>query len=115
MNRHNTETYTAGNIFNNYHKLFVEDRIDVDSKIVTGYLRLNPIDIYKLDFRNQFYIDGHLLRLIKVVDYDAVNPDVTRCEFLKVRIKPPFTDAATTSEGGFNVVMDNTAFNGRQP
>ncbi len=32
---------------------------DRNAKLVIGYIELDPVDIYNLDFRKPKYIDGH--------------------------------------------------------
>jgi len=78
-------SYTNNNLFNKYYSRFIEEIINKDSKIVTGYFALNPIDILKLDFRNEFYVNGYYLRLNKIFDYNPVVSQMTKCEFIKIK------------------------------
>jgi len=87
---YNTATYTNNNLYNIYYKQFIEEITDKDSKIVTGWFALTPADILKLDFRNQFFVDGHLLRLNKIFDYNPTLSQVTKCEFIKIKIANSF-------------------------
>lgn len=82
---YNTSLYTFNNLYNRFYKKFIEEITDKDSKIITAYLNLKPNDIYTLDFRNQFFIDKHLLRLNKIFDFDPINPKLTKCEFIKIK------------------------------
>ena len=106
---YSTTSYTASNVFSVYHKQYLEDIIDVNSKIVTGYFYLTSADINLLDFRDEFVVGTHRLRLLKVHNYDAMLRGVTKCDFLRVRAKPDYTDTSTTSNGGFLTVLDGTA------
>jgi hypothetical protein len=47
-------------------------------------VRLTDIDIYNLDFSRPIWIDGSLWRLNKVMDYNPMVDDTTKCEFIKV-------------------------------
>lgn len=94
-----TNSYTNNNLYNKYYKKYIEEITDKDSKIITAYFYLTPLDIYLLDFRNQFFVDGALLRLNKVYDYNPLSNDLTKCEFIKIKEALPFT-AETGTVGG---------------
>ena len=84
------DSWTNRNLFNVYWRQFIEEITDRESKIITCYLHLTPLDIFKLDFRNIYVIDGHYLRLNKITDF-AIGQNVpTLCEFIKIKAKKPF-------------------------
>lgn len=95
-----TTLYTNNNLYNTYYKQFLEEITDKDSKMVTAYMYLNPVDIYKLDFRNTFYIDQHALRLNSISDYNPLANDVCKCEFIKIKDKDLFTETQFNFNGG---------------
>ena len=103
-----TGVYTSNNLFNLYHKKFLEEIIDYNSKIVTMYIHLTAVDIATLDFKNLYFIDGHLFKLNKVIDYNPLSSGSTKCEFLKSKDKPAFSSTSTSSVGGGLVSMNNT-------
>ena len=79
----NTITLSNSNLFNKYHKKFIEEITDINSKIVRGYFNLNPSDIKNLSFRKQFRFNNAYFRLNKIENY---NPgELTMCEFLKIK------------------------------
>lgn len=78
-------SYTANNLYNKFHRNFVEEVTDKDSKLVTAYFALKASDILTLDFASLYWVDGHLLRLNKVIDYNPVNTGPTKCEFITVK------------------------------
>ena len=80
-----TTAYTNNNLYNKYYKKYIEEITDKDSKIITAYFYLSPLDIYLLDFRNQFFVDGNLLRLNKIYDYNPLSNELTKCEFIKIK------------------------------
>lgn len=82
---YDTSIYTDANLFNIYHKKYVDEISNKDSKIVTAYFRLKPTDIAQLDFRNRFYFEGQNWRLNKIYDYNPISEDVTKCEFIKIK------------------------------
>lgn len=99
--------YTNGNLYNTYHKQFIEEITDKDSKIITGWFYLTPVDILTLDFRNQFFVDGHFLRLNKVMDYNPVKQGLTKCEFIKIKSANSFTVQEKEIVGGSNGSFDD--------
>ena len=76
--------YPSANLFNGYWSDYVAEITDKDSKLLTCNVRLTDIDIYNLDFSRPIWIDGSLWRLNKIEDYNPMNDDTTKCEFLKV-------------------------------
>ena len=96
VNPYGVTSYTNNNLFNQYHKLFIDEITDVNSKIVTAFFRLQPLDILVLSFRNKIYIDGQYYRLNKVIDYNPLVEGVTKCELLKIKNGVPFVQ--TTGE-----------------
>jgi len=80
-----TTAYTNNNLYNKFYKKYIEEITDKDSKIITAYFYLTPLDIYLLDFRNQFFVDGNLLRLNKIYDYNPLSNELTKCEFIKIK------------------------------
>jgi len=84
--------YTANNLYNKYHRDYIEQITDKDSKIFTGYFLINEFDIQSLDFRDTFYFENDYWRLNKIIDYDRINNQPTKCEFIKLKTLPPFED-----------------------
>lgn len=78
--------WSNGNLFNRYWKNMMLEISDPASKVITVDLNLTPMDIYKLDFKKIYILDGQWLRLQKIIDYDPVNVGMTTCEFLKVKL-----------------------------
>lgn len=73
--------------FNVYWSPYMSEITDKDSKLMTAFVKLDEADIFNLDFSKYVFIDGSLWRLNKIEDYDAMEPGVCRCEFLKVIIQ----------------------------
>jgi len=108
VNPYGQTSYTNNNVFNKYHKLFIDEITDVNSKIVTAFFRLQPLDILVLSFRNKIYIDGQYYRLNKVIDYNPLVEGVTKCELLKIKNGVPFvqTTASLTFTSGEKLGID---------
>jgi len=96
------------NLYNKYWRSFLEEITDVDSKVIKAKLNLTPKDIYNLDFKKIYVINGHYLRLQKIIDYNANATDLTECEFLKLKSPSKFTRVSNFIEDSFDVIRDNS-------
>jgi len=96
---YDTNVYSNNNLYNKYYKQFIEEITDKDSKIVTGLFALTPLDILKLDFRNEFYINGNLYRLNKIYDYNPIAETLTKCEFIKIKYANAFVKKRVIGTG----------------
>ena len=76
--------YTNNNLFNKYHRDYVEQIANKDSKIFVGYFLIDEFDIQDLDFKNKFYFENEYWILNKIIDYDRVMNKPTKCEFIKL-------------------------------
>lgn len=70
--------------FNVYWSAYMAEITDKDSKLVTAYFKLDPVDIINLDFSKKVFIDGILYRLNKIKDYNVSMPGDCEIELLKV-------------------------------
>lgn len=77
--------YTNNNLYNVYWKKFIQEITDKDSKLVTGYFHLKPIDMLRLDFRNKIFVDGFYYFLNKITDYNPVSDELTKVELIKIK------------------------------
>ena len=77
-------TYPTNNLFNTYHKPYILEITDMESKLLTCRVYLNAIDIYNLDFSKYIWINGALFRLNKVESYDPTANRTTMINLLKV-------------------------------
>jgi hypothetical protein len=106
--------WTNENLYNKYWSNFINEISDPSSKVIVAKLRLLNKDIYNLDFRKIYVIDGHYLRLQKIIDYDPVNDGMTTCEFLKLKSPSKYsrrsviTDANGFANPVFSQVIDTT-------
>ena len=91
VNPYGTTQYTDDNIYNRFHRQYYDEITDANSKIITLYAWLKPIDIFNLDFRDKIWIDGHYFRLNKIMDYDPVANKPTKIELLKIKAGVPYT------------------------
>jgi hypothetical protein len=101
--------YTANNLYNKYYRDYIEQISDKDSKLFTGYFLINEFDIQNLDFRDTFFFENEYWRLNKIIDYDRVNNQPTKCEFIKLKTLPPYiNDNGVTINGGVKDLNSQT-------
>lgn len=70
--------------FNVYWSSYMAEITDKDSKLMTCYMKLDNSDIFSLDFSKLVYVDGSYWRINKIIDWNAIDPDVCQVELLKV-------------------------------
>lgn len=114
-NTFNTITLTNNNLFNKYHRKELEQATDKDSKLVTAFFLLNPLDISTLDFKAQYFFDNAYFRL-QEVKYNPNSYTVSKCKFLKLKSADDFTPITIIAQGGggklddedLPIIVDNT-------
>lgn len=74
---------TDATLYNVYHARAVQEITDPDARIVSGYFRLKPTDIFQLSFRKLYYFEKEFYRLNKIIDYDLDEEKLIKCEFIK--------------------------------
>lgn len=79
-----TLQYTNANLFNVYHRAYLDEITDKDSKVLKGEFYLTPWDIAKLDFRDQILVDNSYWRINKINDYNPFKDTLTKVELIKV-------------------------------
>ena len=79
-----TGAYPSANLFNTYWSGYVAEITNKDSKLLTAFFKLGVMDILNLDFSKLIFIGGQLYRLNKIVDYNAIEEELTQCELVNV-------------------------------
>lgn len=82
--------YTDGNLWNRYHKKYIEEITDRNSKVLTAYFNLTALDIARLTFRDPIFIDNQYYRLQRVIDYNPATYATTKCELLLIKQREAF-------------------------
>lgn len=98
--------YTNNNLFNKYHKGGMNEITDANARLVTAFFKLDPTDILELDFRDRYYFNGQYYRLNKIMDYNPIANELTKCEFIKILEGVPFVKESKDIFGG-RVVFGN--------
>jgi len=91
--------FTNNNLFYRFHKPFIDQISDRDSKLVYAYLWLKKTDIESFSFRNKYFIEDEILgdsyyRINKIIDYKNESESV-KCELLKLANVQVFTPELT--------------------
>jgi len=108
-----------GTLYNRYWGRYIFEIANKNSKSVSCNIYLTPEDIFKLDFRNTFYINGIYYRLNKISDYNPLNNNTTKCEFIKVEDTISFItevkNLTNGNDGGFEDSDDDLPKNNLMP
>ena len=100
--------FTDNNLYNKYWKNFIDEVSDPASMVVKASFHLTPKDIYNLDFRKIYVIDGVYYRLQKIMDYNPVVESMTTVELLKLKAPTKFVPRSVGIDQPFDYVIDNT-------
>lgn len=82
MYYHEYTTLPYWNLYRKYWKQLISLYMDVNSKKLTCYLWLKPSDIYSLDFRKRYLIDGSYYIVRKISEWNPYKP--TKVELYKL-------------------------------
>lgn len=107
-NQYYRPVMSNGTLYNKYWSRYVFEIANKNSKSVSCNIYLTPEDIFKLDFRNTFYINGIYYRLNKISDYNPLNNQTTKCEFIKVEDSKSFVTQVKDITGGNDDVYTDT-------
>jgi hypothetical protein len=93
---------TNANLYNLYHRNYINEITDKDSKVMTALFYLEPTDINTLDFRDQIVIDNAYWRLNKVMNYNPFKEGLTKVELIKIKEPVTFSKGnRNLNSGGF--------------
>jgi len=101
-------TFSNNNLFNKYHRKFIEEITDKDSKVIKGWFYLTSSDIRALSFRKLYWFENAYFRLNKIENYNPQNP-VTKCEFLKIKLADVFSPTTINTHGGLADIVNEPA------
>lgn len=97
--------YTNNNLFNKYWKKYIDEITNIDSKIVVMWLHLTIKDIMSFSFRDKYFIDGHLFRLNKIIDFDPTATGPFKCEFINIKDGSVFSPTSSPLSGGGDTTL----------
>ena len=91
---------TNANLYNLYHRNYINEVTDKDSKVMTALFYLEPTDINILDFRDQIVIDNSYWRLNRVMNYNPFKEGLTKVELIKIKEPVTFQDGIKSLNSG---------------
>ena len=93
-----------GNIYNIYFKKYFEDLYDVNTKVVTCYIKAD--DLTEDTLRNIYWFRNGLWRINKIYDYNPLSPNTTKCEFIKIQDLTNFDIEEATKNPWVKIKLD---------
>jgi len=103
---------TNNNLYNLYHKKFIDEITSRDSNIVTAYVYLTPSDYKQWDFRKLYFFENAYFRLQKIEGYNPTSNDLTKCEFLQLKEANVFESQIIGLDGDSTGVTPDTSGTG---
>ena len=93
-----------GNIYHIYFKKYFEDLYDVNTKVVTCYIKAD--DLTEDTLRNIYWFRNGLWRINKIYDYNPLSPNTTKCEFIKIQDLANFNIEEATKNPWVKIELD---------
>ena len=87
--------FTTNNLYNRYHKNFILNVTSKNSKVMTAYLWLSPLDIKTFSFRKKYFIDNAYYIVNKIIDYNPYEVQSTKVELIKILNTDLFTPTSS--------------------
>lgn len=72
-------------IYTNLWKTYLDERYNVQNKIVTCYLRLSPSDYINFDYNHFITIGNQIYMINKIYDYDVNSTDSTKVDLITIQ------------------------------
>ena len=93
-----------GNIYHIYFKNYFEDLYDVNTKVVTCYIKAD--DLTEDTLRNIYWFRNGLWRINKIYNYNPLSPNTTKCEFIKIQDLANFDIEEATKNPWIKIELD---------
>lgn len=72
-------------IYTNFWQNYLDERYNINNKIVTCYLNITPIDFCNFKFNNFIKINNQLYFVNKIYDYDIISNSPTKVDLITVQ------------------------------
>lgn len=79
-------------IYENFWKSHIEDRYNVDTRLVKCKVNLSGMQVGQDLLKNFYWFDNAIWVLNKIENYSITTEDLTDCEFIKVKDKKNYTN-----------------------
>ena len=94
-----------GNIYNLYFKNYLTDLYDINTKVVTCYVKADGI-LTEEYLRKIYWFDNAIWRLNRIYDYNPNSPNTTKCEFIKIQNLSSFDIEEATKNPWIKIELD---------
>ena len=94
-----------GNIYNLYFKNYLTDLYDINTKVVTCYVKADGI-LTEEYLRKIYWFDNAIWRLNRIYDYNPNSPNTTKCEFIKIQSLSSFDVKEATTNPWVNIYLN---------
>jgi hypothetical protein len=105
-------------VYNRYWAYYINSLYDIDARLLTCNIVLNPADINNIKLNDKIFIDGHLYRINKITGANLIQRQSTTVELIKILPRTqPFTGRRRVSTGVLatdykDVITNNFGDNG---
>jgi hypothetical protein len=87
-------------VYNRYWAQYINSLYDIDARLLTCNIVLNPADIGNIKLNDKIFIDGHLYRINKIKGANLIQQQSTEVELIKLLPRTqPFTGRRRISTG----------------
>ena len=94
-----------GNIYHLYFKNYLTDLYDINTKVVTCYVKADGI-LTEEYLRKIYWFDNAIWRLNRIYDYNPNSPNTTKCEFIKIQDLANFDIEEATKNPWVKIELD---------
>lgn len=94
-----------GNIYHLYFKNYLTDLYDINTKVVTCYVKADDI-LTEEYLRKIYWFDNAIWRLNRIYDYNPNSPNTTKCEFIKIQNLSSFDVKEATTNPWVKIYLD---------
>ncbi len=90
---------TNNTLYGKFYRNYVNEITNINSKMMTAWFRLRPLDIATIRLYDTIYCDGAYWRINKAIDYNATIEDLTQVELLFQIDSPAFEPTQSIVDG----------------
>jgi len=75
---------TQDNLYNRYWSRYIEELNNDDSRMLSGYFKLQSKDLESFQFNDKIFVDGSMFRVHKIENFDPTGRGLAYVELLKL-------------------------------
>lgn len=98
-------------IYDRFWGAYLSDRLDVNSKLLTCYVLIEPRDIEGNILSKFIFIDGAIWVINKIYNYNPLSREATKVDLIKVQDIRNYLDRNTVTDQFIIMNNSNTVFN----